>query len=162
MSKKVIIHENEYTKIKFNRQKKPRWLQEEVPVALFHTFTQKEQKTKNIDKAEQILSEIGLNFEILDQKYDGVTDSISCISDSKGRILWMNDFLKDLMFKDVKDIYMQPYIYQFIDLNASKPQIQEDLRNMLISFPKQYEINDNMTTRVGDFYLKILYVNFIY
>lgn len=159
MSKKVTIHENEYSKLKFNRQKKPRWLQDDNPSVFFHTFTQKPPKEKDIDIAEKKLAEIDLNLDILDQKYEGVQDSILYLCDTQGRSLWMNHFLHDLMFRDVKDIYMKPHFYDFVNMNHEKPHVQNELRKMMKELPKKHELYDNLQTSVGELYLKLLYVS---
>lgn len=149
---KLTIHENEYDKMKNSQQKRPNWLKNEAPSFTFFTFSVKEKKAKNIDIAEKKLAEVDLDFDILDQKYEEVHDSILCICDLDGKTLWMNHFLRNLAFKDHKDIYMQ-------DFYLPKKHFQPDVTSGVINYPKNFQLNQAVCTKRGDFTMKLLYVS---
>lgn len=83
MSKKLNIHFNEYERFVGNKQKKPKWLTNEIDL-FYSTFEKSETKKKNIKQAEKKLSQVGLSFDMLNEKYRDVTDSLMHICDAFG------------------------------------------------------------------------------
>lgn len=159
MSKKVTIHQNEYEKMKSNKSKKPKWVQEENPL-LFYTFTQKNQKSKNYKEADRKLALADLSIELLKQKYDEIPEAMIHIFDVSGCTLFMNKNLKDTFFSHMEELYMEPIHSHFVDSTQYIPELHKDLKNVVDKLPEKYQYQRVIKTHLGEFFMKALYVNF--
>lgn len=155
----IIIHNNEYKRIKTNiPQRKPRWMAEEK-VLYFHSFSQTETRTKSQVLAEKKLSVLGWNFEYLEKKYKGSTLAIH-VFDLSGYTLWMNKVLKDSYFPNVEDPIMSPNFIKFIEMNEKYPEIYKKLKNLIFEYPNTMETEGFTVTTFGSMYLKLIFVSF--
>lgn len=149
MSNNIIFHENSLKKFKEPKKKKENWLEKETSSFKYIHFSLTP-KPKKI--AQEKLAELDLNFSILEEKYQTAIDSIVCICDDQGKTLWMNSFLKNLVFQGKTDIYMKPLFHP----NNCIFEIHQDSNTF--EFSKVFEKKEIIETETCEYIMNILYV----
>lgn len=72
----------------------------------------------------------------------------------------MNKVLKDSIFyKDVEDPYMTHNFINFTEMNEGNPTLYKMLKNVLLEYPQTLEISQNVKTKFGDFFIKVIFVS---
>lgn len=156
-NKKVTIHQNEYEKLKTNKTKKPKWIQEENPL-LFYTFNQKDQKSKNYKEANRKLALANMSIESLKERYDDFPDAMIHIFDLSGQTLFINKNLKDTFFLHMEELYMEPVHHQFIEYLSYDPDLQKNVKNILEQLPQKWSFEKVIRTPFGEFLMNSSYV----